>query len=380
MRVLSGCTRNPSSPSSTARALVSACSASRRVLQVITQSSANLVRAKPASAIFSSKTCKYTFESSGLATPPWGTPVSVGSTCPSRSTPASRNCHSSLNTLPSATLLATRSTRVECESVPEEVGDVGVNYPAVACLQLPPDAPHGHVRRTSRPKAIALVAERRLKDRFQNLDHRLLAHPVHHGGDAERPLGRGPWLVDLDPSHGTWPIAAILKPLMQEVEVEIPLLFESGDGYSVYTARAFVLLDALLRPGQIAWVVDLADQRVRLVRLHRLHLPGSPSSARRCPRLRRLGHCRSNHQSTFCVLACLQARFAISRRDPFPLTDAFWVARPPSLAGVGPEACVVPRFVSTSGHSDFSHRIPVDFTVRLIRPGTRPRRERDRTR
>src|SRR6266568_2313796 len=127
---------------------------------------------------------------------------------------------------------------------PEEVGDVGVHYPAIACLQLPPDAPHGHVRRASRPKTKVLVSERRLKDRFQNLDHCLLTHPVH-------------------------------------------------------TARAFVLLDALPRPGQIAWVVDLANQRVCLTRLHGLLLPGSPSATHRCPRLWRLGHCRSNHQSAF---------------------------------------------------------------------------------
>ena len=160
----------------------------------------------------------------------------------------------------------------------------------------------------------------------------------------------------------------------------LPILVEPGDGYSVHSASAFVLLDALPRPGQIAWVVDLADERVRLVRLHDLHLPGSPSSAPRCPRLRRLGHCRSNHQSALRVLACTEARFAISRRDPFPLTNAFWVAGPPPHAGDGPEVSVVPRFVSTAGHSDFSHGIPVDFAVRLIRPGTRPRQQRDRTR
>src|SRR6266581_244465 len=102
------------------------------------------------------------------------------------------------------------------------------------------------------------------------------------------------------------------------------------------------------------------------MRLHGLHLPGSPSSAHRCPRLRRLGHCRSNHQPAFCVLACLQARFAISRRDPFPLTDAFWVAGPPSLAGDDPGVSVLlPRFLSTSGHSDFSHSVPDDFTFGL---------------
>ena len=40
----------------------------------------------------------------------------------------------------------------------------------------------------------------------------------------------------------------------------------------------------------------------------------------------------------------------------------------------GPEAYVRPRFTSTAGHSDFSHGIGGDFTYRLIRPPTRPRR------
>src|SRR6266702_202657 len=106
---------------------------------------------------------------------------------------------------------------------PEEVGDVGVHYPAIACLQLPPDAPHGHVRRASRPKTKVLVSERRLKDRFQNLDHCLLTHPVHYGGYAERAFGRRAWLVDLDPSHGPWPITAIFELLVQQAEVVFPL-------------------------------------------------------------------------------------------------------------------------------------------------------------
>src|SRR3954452_24150437 len=153
------------------------------------------------------------------------------------------------------------------------------------------------MRRASRPKAKALVAERRLKDRFQDLDHRLLAHPVHDGGYAERALGRRAWLVDLDPSHGSWLIAAIFELLVQDAEIVLAVLFEPRNGHPVNAASAFILLDALPRPGQSAWIVDLANQRVRLTRLYGLHLPGSASTTHRCPRLRRLGHCHSNHQS-----------------------------------------------------------------------------------
>src|SRR6516225_9732990 len=67
-----------------------------------------------------------------------------------------------------------------------------------------------------------------------------------------------------------------------------------------------------------------------------------------------------------------------SRRDPFPLTGAFWATSPPPLIETIPR--LSPRFLSTVGHSDFSHDIPGDFAGSLlIRPGTRPV-EQDRTR
>ena len=48
---------------------------------------------------------------------------------------------------------------------------------------------------------------------------------------------------------------------------------------------------------------------------------------------------------------------------------------PPAAAqSVGPKVSVVPWFISTVGHSDFSHGIACDFTFRLIRPATQLRR------
>ncbi len=48
--------------------------------------------------------------------------------------------------------------------------------------------------------------------------------------------------------------------------------------------------------------------------------------------------------------------------------------RPAAPYGDDPGAFALPRFTSTVGHSDFSHGIPGDFAIRLIRPGTQPRR------
>ena len=103
----------------------------------------------------------------------------------------------------------------------------------------------------------------------------------------------------------------------------------------------------------------------------------SPPCPRGSPQRQRLGHCRSNHQSAGAYSPA-PARGSHSRRDPFPLTGAFWATSPPPLIETIPR--LSPRFLSTVGHSDFSHDIPGDFAGSLlIRPGTRPV-EQDRTR
>ena len=48
---------------------------------------------------------------------------------------------------------------------------------------------------------------------------------------------------------------------------------------------------------------------------------------------------------------------------------------PPAAAqSAGPKVSVVPWFISTMDHSDFSHGITSDFALRLIRPATQLRR------
>jgi DNA replication protein DnaC len=66
---------------------------------------------------------------------------------------------------------------------PEEIRDVAVHDP-LRLPQLPPDPPHGHMRRAPRAVAEARLPERRLNDRRKHLDQRLLAHPIHHSGNA----------------------------------------------------------------------------------------------------------------------------------------------------------------------------------------------------
>ena len=73
------------------------------------------------------------------------------------------------------------------------------------------------------------------------------------------------------------------------------------------------------------------------------------------------------------VLARDEPQLAVPDVTPSP-GSVLLSHRPPSLTGDGPEVSVVPQFTSTAGHSDFSHGIGDDFTFRLIRPPTQPRR------
>ena len=59
---------------------------------------------------------------------------------------------------------------------------------------------HRLVGRAPRPEAVAVLAERRVPQRLEPLQHRLLNHAVNHGWNAEvaRPAGR---LRDLHPTH-----------------------------------------------------------------------------------------------------------------------------------------------------------------------------------
>ena len=59
---------------------------------------------------------------------------------------------------------------------------------------------HRLLGRASRPKAVAVLAERRVPQRLQPLQHRLLDHAVDHGWNAEVacPAGR---FRDLHPTH-----------------------------------------------------------------------------------------------------------------------------------------------------------------------------------
>ena len=100
----------------------------------------------------------------------------------------------------------------------------------------------------------------------------------------------------------------------------------------------------------------------------------SPPCTRGSPQRQRLGHCRSNHQSAGAYSPA-PARGSHSRRDPFPLTGAFWVTSPPPLIETVPK--LSPRFLSTVGHLRLLARHPRRFRrITAYTPRYPPRRAR----
>ena len=134
-----------------------------------------------------------------------------------------------------------------------------------------------------------------------------------------------------------------------------------------------ILPNPLPCPPKIARVIVLPDQRVRLPHLHTLiHYLARHGAIPSILTQRRLGHCLGNHQSD-AAYSLDSPRFTISTVTPSP--GRYLLShRPPPHHHDGPKVSVVPWFISTAGHSDFSHGITDDFTSRLIRPATQPRR------
>jgi hypothetical protein len=116
---------------------------------------------------------------------------------------------------------------------------------------------------------------------------------------------------------------------VQNVEEAVEVLIEPGDRHTINAASALVPLHTLPRSPQVPPVIDLADQRVRLLRLHgsllyRAHRAG-------------IAGLLTNDASVIAA-ATISPSLAThptlrparpAQRDPFPLNDAFWVAVPP---------------------------------------------------
>jgi hypothetical protein len=89
----------------------------------------------------------------------------------------------------------------------EELGQVEVYHPAPAASDVVPGGLHRLPRIAPGSEAVARLTEPVLEDRLQDLQHRLLDQPVHHGGHTQCPdPTRG--FGDVHRAHFPWQVAA----------------------------------------------------------------------------------------------------------------------------------------------------------------------------
>ena len=118
---------------------------------------------------------------------------------------------------------------------------------------------HRLLGRAPRPKAVAVLAERRVPQRLKPLEHRLLNHAVDHGWNAEvaRPAGR---LRDLHPTHRLR-LVATLEQLIFDLR---PARFEEtrklSDGDAVDAGCSLVAHHRTQRRFYVVGITDRLHQ------------------------------------------------------------------------------------------------------------------------
>ncbi len=106
------------------------------------------------------------------------------------------------------------------------------------------------MRTSTRPKAVAVLAEGRIKNGLQHLQQRLLDQTIRHRRDAELTLA-ALWLGNRHPSYRTWPV----RPRQQLLADRRPRRTQMRGGLvnvqAVHTGYAFVGPHPLPRPLQV---------------------------------------------------------------------------------------------------------------------------------
>src|SRR5262245_14398788 len=162
---------------------------------------------------------------------------------------------------------------------PKEIFQIGVHDPFCSRVQLLPDLPQCILRRSSLPISEAGIIEYRLKDRFQPVQQRLLAHAIIDRRDAERAkLPRLTGLGNQVPPHRQRLVGVRAQFLAEPIELLLEHLCEFRQALPVHPSRPVVTLDP--NPGQLQVLplVDLVHQGVDLLR------PGWIEPVRQSPR------------------------------------------------------------------------------------------------
>lgn len=132
----------------------------------------------------------------------------------------------------------------------EALLQVHIDHRPQAVLHVLPCAKHCIVRTASRPKAVAVLGERRIDQRLQHLQQGLVDQPIRHRRNPQLAHSTS-GLRDLHAPHRRGPVAAVQQRLPNPGPVRLQVLRRLGDRASIHPGTAAIGFDAFPRRHQI---------------------------------------------------------------------------------------------------------------------------------
>jgi ABC-type transporter Mla MlaB component len=143
----------------------------------------------------------------------------------------------------------------------EKRPEIGIDAPAISCIQVLPHATHRIMRRAPFAIPEGAVLKERLEDRFHPLDQGLLAHAIENRRNAELSdpaIG----FVYLDSLHRLWLVGPIPELAVQSFQIQRLVCLKLRDGHRVDSGTTVVLLHLLPGQYQVGTTVHLVNQRM----------------------------------------------------------------------------------------------------------------------
>src|SRR5271170_354254 len=147
----------------------------------------------------------------------------------------------------------------------EEFGQVQINHRSIAVLEISRCFGDGGMSAALGAEAVTAGVEGRLEDRLQDLEHRLLNHPIHDVRDAEPSLS-APWLWQPDAADFAGPVASLLQVSAQTGDQRRGFRLGRLDRLTIHSRRSLVAHYVQQRPGQIGLVRCRFEQPTRIGR------------------------------------------------------------------------------------------------------------------
>src|SRR5277367_4342560 len=147
----------------------------------------------------------------------------------------------------------------------EEFGQVQINQRSIAVLEISRCFSDGGMSAALGAEAVTAGVEGRLEDRLQDLEHRLLNHPIHDVRDAEPSLS-APWLWQPDAADFAGPVASLLQVSAQTGDQRRGFRLGRLDRLTIHSWRSLVAHYVQQRPGQIGLVRCRFEQPTRIGR------------------------------------------------------------------------------------------------------------------